>query len=357
MRTVLLQLSLFSCLAASFGAQSSQPVTEITTTTPTTPQMLHQWLTSGDPRLIAWAAYFTEATHDQQMLPEIEYLLEHWPAPAIRNHEKSQREQRMAALALLDALIRAGEPVPVRTIEAVAASFPDQAILLAHALPLEDVRQLFHVWMRREDGGWSDQRMALAAAMMLAAKPDPAFVAQIVNEAQEEMAITVIFQGAAKEGLGRGGSMSCGDSLGRPDSTGWPVIYTYDLDQNQSQGTELLHLGEDTIQYFRHQVNGGWGSCGGLSLTPWMRHHILAYMLDIPPEKMPWSTSETRLIVWEGKAAYEQQLGHILEGERTKLQQTVLELRQRGLLLNNEYAMPRLSVTIQCSVDPCPVFQ
>ena len=44
----------------------------------------------------------------------------------------------------------------------------------------------------------------------------------------------------------------------------------------------------------------------------------------------------------------------VTEAERLKLSATVQSLRDRGLL-TNDVAMPRLVVTIECDMTPCPL--
>jgi hypothetical protein len=62
-------------------------------------------------------------------------------------------------------------------------------------------------------------------------------------------------------------------------------------------------------------------------------------------------------IVWSDKAAYQRQLGQITEAQREKLHATVDALRQRGLLSESEAetVAPRLIVTVQCEMRPCPL--
>jgi hypothetical protein len=59
--------------------------------------------------------------------------------------------------------------------------------------------------------------------------------------------------------------------------------------------------------------------------------------------------------VWTNKAAYEGQLGKIIESERHKLNSSVESLRNRGFLREGEVAMPRLALAIECDITPCPL--
>ncbi|MGD0009131.1 MAG: hypothetical protein ABSE93_11385 [Terriglobia bacterium] len=60
-------------LAAALSAQ--EPL--ITPETPIDSGTLHQWLYSGDPRLIAWAADFARRRHDAKILAEMPEFLVH----------------------------------------------------------------------------------------------------------------------------------------------------------------------------------------------------------------------------------------------------------------------------------------
>ena len=61
-------------------------------------------------------------------------------------------------------------------------------------------------------------------------------------------------------------------------------------------------------------------------------------------------------LVWKDRASFEQQLGALVEAHREQLRATVVTLEQRGLLTEGFAGnIPRLVVTIQCDVEPCPL--
>ena len=64
-------------LAGAVQAQQSP----ITTETAVNYEILNQWLHSGDPRLIAWAADFARRTHDAKIVAEMPELLAHCVIP------------------------------------------------------------------------------------------------------------------------------------------------------------------------------------------------------------------------------------------------------------------------------------
>jgi hypothetical protein len=85
-------LPLVVAMAGTVFAQ--QPV--ITPETPVNSTILQQWLHSGDPRLVAWAADFARRTHDSEVVQQMPALLEHWttlrsPAPMNLKRRSSAR--------------------------------------------------------------------------------------------------------------------------------------------------------------------------------------------------------------------------------------------------------------------------
>ncbi len=85
--------------------------------------ILDQWLHSGDPRLIAWAADFARRTHDTKVVAEMPPLLEHWAIPQAGDGD-SQAALRRAVTAVLDTLIQENVQVPISGIAAAAELFP-----------------------------------------------------------------------------------------------------------------------------------------------------------------------------------------------------------------------------------------
>jgi hypothetical protein len=70
-------VSIFSVSSVMAGALFAQEP-RITPETSVNYGILHPWLHSSDPRLIAWAADFARRTHDAKIVAETPELLEHW---------------------------------------------------------------------------------------------------------------------------------------------------------------------------------------------------------------------------------------------------------------------------------------
>jgi hypothetical protein len=63
----------------------------ITPDTPVDSGTVYQWLSSGDPRLIAWAADFARRRHEAQILAEMtEWLVHGWSLPLAYGKEGGQ---------------------------------------------------------------------------------------------------------------------------------------------------------------------------------------------------------------------------------------------------------------------------
>jgi hypothetical protein len=349
------------CVVFVAEASAQQPV--ITPDTPVDTATLHQWLHSGDPRLIAWAADFARRKHDATILAEMPDWLEHWPMPAFPGEVTWPAMQTRAlvvrpVLAVLDALIQENVKVSLPAINAVAEAFPAQAAILISRYPLSESRYVLDQWI---DSG--EPILARIATMMFAKEPqlsttsshlELTFVAGIVADSEMEVRIAVASDSAPRPLTG---GATCGDSEGRMPERGWPVIYTYELAENNSNanGSLVVEVGEDRIATMRYKENEGWGSCYyPQRFNSYTRHELIAYWLGIKPQDMAWQPVEPFTIQWTGKAAYYQRLGEIVDSERRKLRATSAALRQRGVLTGLD-AAPKLVVTVQCDLKPCPL--
>ena len=339
----------------------------ITPETPVDTVRLDQWLHSGDPRLVAWAASFARRTHETKIVAEMPALLEHWIIPQAYGGDEFKVVQRLAVAAVLDTLIQENSQVPIPAITAVAQVFPAQAAILIARLPLSESRGTLDDWTSDATGSWSGPTLARVASMMLSKDPGRSrsfwnheqmgFVASVIAASEMELRITVS-SGSSVRGLV--GTGTCGDSIARELAPGWPQIYIYDLVENdlQARGSVVVDLDGDRLASRRFEENRPWGSCDGVEwLDPSTRHRLIAHWLGIQEKDMSWQPVEGFAIVWTDKAAYEQRLGEITEVQREKLHATVEALRHRGLLTEGEAATvaPRLIVSVQCEIEPCPL--
>lgn len=347
------------CIVLSFvtifgSLRAQQPA--ITSDTIVSTETLHQWLHSGDPRLVAWAADIARRTHDAKAVAEMPALIEQGVGQGYFSYGYQSNPMR-ATLAVLDTLIQENAQVPSSTIQAIANDFPAQAIILIRRLPLAESRNALGYWSNEDSGFRSARILARVAAMMLARDPEPAFVARFVTASEEVLQVSVVASGGIG---GMSSGTSCGDSLSRMPSPDWPVVYAYALAENDSHGdaSPVLDLDGDRITSRRLDESKGYGSCSGIApLNAETRHRLIAHWLGVPPDAMLWHPTENESIVWTDQAAYESQLGAIVELHRKQLFATVEALHQRGLLSDDQAASvaPRLVVTVRCLIKPCPL--
>jgi hypothetical protein len=363
MKRVFLAIVTVIAMPAALAAQELG----ITPQMPVNSEILHQWLHSGDPQRIAWAADFAQKTHDTKTLSEMPALLEHWAIPQGQNLDQSQSDQRTAATAVLDALIQQNVETPLPVIRAIADQFPDQAAILISRIPLKESNDTLNVWTYEATGTWGVRMLARVATMMLAKQGAPGtgpaspsfrqLVLSVVSASEEELRATI----RSSEGVGSGyGTGACGDSFGSPPRVGWPIVFSYGLVENEDRPAApvVVELDGDRIQFERVATNSGWGTCSYVGrLDPVTRHKLLAYWLGVKPVDMKWQPIVDKTIVWTDEAAYERQLGAIVAAERAKLHATAMALRDRNLLTDDDLriATPRLVVNIRCEIDPCPV--
>jgi hypothetical protein len=375
MKNILLVPLLSLFVAAILTAQAPQQTTpsvdipyssEIHVDAPT----LHQWLHSGNPRMIAWAADFARCNHEKTIVAEMPEALEQMVIPAEWQANQTESADQRAVLAVLDALIQEKADVPLTLINRISSALPAQAAILLAQKPLTESRELLESWTLGERVSFSNQSLARIATMLLAKDPLSSqvlaenwqkigLVASVVDASEEELYI-VVRADVPNSGYGNGGG-TCGDSLSKPLTPGWPVVYAYRLGEANQQprmGSILVDMDGDKIYYDRSSENGGWGSCSGQEVQPLnaaTRHRLLAYWLGVPEKEMTWKAHEVATILWTTQSEYENELGRVVNEHRRNLEATVKALVQKGLLKEEEQATPKLVVKFKCIIKPCPL--
>ena len=314
----------------------------ITAGTKATPDEIRQWLESGDPRLIAWGAYFAGQEKVNSALAPMLELVDDWQSPA--NPGDAANEQRDAIAAVLDALIRRNVSVPPESLLAIDDSFPAEAAILASRLPIGDATPLLEAWYAQREGG-KQPKLARLAAMMLAKSPPPGFASSVLAETEDHVQITVVDPGTGFGG-GVGGSFMVGGGI--PHRPGWPFIYRYAIEENRQEAGHppFIESGGDRITYQR-TLEGSPG-LSIRSLDDETRQHLLLEMLGGNRTALEWATQQQISLEWEGPANFLVDLRNIVDEEESKLHSTVEEFADRGLLSPDEAARvrPRLSVHV-----------
>ena len=359
----MLRRCLLPIVLAIASSHAQTPV--ITADTPVNTAMLQGWLRSGDPRLVAWAATFAMRTHDLAAVDQMPAVLDTWMLPSITARGEDNAAHRRAAMAMLDALIQSDVKVPAETIDTIAETLPDQALILLTHLPLSMSQQLLVRWSGDYRPGRSGHTLARVATMLLAKSLANAsvgaqsLVAHVLTAAEEDLDIRLRNAPGVMLGLGRGIG-DCGGSMGKPPAAGWPEVYAYGLNESltRDSNSTVVELDGDRVYWVRYKENGGMGVCGGVEpLDPITRHRLLAYWMGVSPNDMQWQPQEMEVIVWSDASAYQRDLGGLVDTERARLRETVQALRQKGWLTGAEAAavMPGLRVTVTCEMTPCPV--
>ena len=326
---------------------------DITLDTKATPDQIQNWLLASDPRLVAWGAHFAREHNDPAALALLSPLLARWTPPQ-DTQDQASRAQIPAMTAILDALIQTGRTLPPETLAVIAPTFPTQAAILAARLPLAETTPLLLTWYGQRTG--KDQnRLARIAAMLLAHAPPPGFAATVFAESEETLFLSVISTGASS-GIGYG-TAGCGDSLGGGIPAGWPPIFIYSLeeDSQQDSATLLVEVAGNRISSFRHEMHGGWGSCRGVDpLSADNRHHLLAKMLGIEDDQMPWKTYTSLTLEWQSNDQYVREATHAIASEEANLHATAQALEAGHLLTADEASSirPKLSVQVEDARQP-----
>ncbi|MGB6729297.1 MAG: hypothetical protein WBE74_25605 [Terracidiphilus sp.] len=349
--------TILASLCACAGILSSQ-APQITPDTHVDVPTLKQWLHGSEPRLVAWAADFARRNSDKRLIDDIPAVIETVSIPSPR---EAPSEQELVIDALLDALIEQDVRVPASAIARIANTYPAQALILISRLPTQEAESTLTDWTYYDIGAWEQRRLARVAAMMLAQRPKPEFVARIAAAAGQQLTVHIA---STDSGYG-GGSGTCGDyGAGRP-RPGWPLVYNYDLVENDRQemplrsGSRLvIDLAGDRIVARRFEENQHPGSCYGVDpLNEVTRHRLFAYWLGVKPAEMSWQPRSEVAIVWADQAGYERKLGAMIGEQRNKMQEAIRGLQDRGLLTEEQAdsISPKISVSIRCDISPCPL--
>jgi hypothetical protein len=338
---MILAASAFLALAWPGTAQNG----EITTRTKPSSTQIRSWLASDDPRLVAWGAYFARETADDSAIVPMQQLVEQWKAPENASEPEAQA-QSDAMAEVLDAIIQRNKSVSSEGLEAIAELFPTQAEILAARLPIDEATPLLEKWYEKR-GDSKNPTLARIAAMLLTKAPPAGFAASVLSEAEEQYFISVVDPGA---GVGFGGSSCCGSALARAHP-GWPPLFQYRLTEGDGKPNAplVVEAGGDRVTYERGDAGKGFGSCGGVrGLDDETRHALLAEMLGIEKDAMPWKPWKRDSFEWEGQSVFMSELREIVDGEEARLQSTVDDLYAEGLLTFEEAgsARPKLVVRI-----------
>jgi hypothetical protein len=306
-------------------------------------------LNSGDPRLVAWGAYFARENADTESVIPMLRLVESWTPPDDAKIAFGH-SQIDAMREVLDALIQRNEQVSPAGLNAIASTFPNQSVILASRLPLTEATPLLLAWYKKRDSR-DYSAIPRIAAMMLSKAPPPGFAASVLAESEVNLEVTVEYLSSTGLGHGYGSSSDCGDGMGIGPAYGWPPLFGYEMEENAhlNHDPAIVEAGGDRITFHRFALSGNYGSCTYPSqLNAVTRHRLLAEMLGVPEKKIAWQAQESSTIFWKSQKQYTSELESLIASEEAKLRVTAKALYSRGFLTKEESdsARPKLSITI-----------
>ena len=307
---------------------------------------------------------------DDTYMPLLGKMVERWD-PAQR-HVVENEDTYDAMTVILDVLIQRNQVVSPAGIMAIADAFPDQALILVTRLPTDDAEPILLSWYQagaraRNKSSPQDfgiqQMKARVAAMILSATRPAEIAASLVADSEERLAVSVPSSGA--EGIDRC-LMQCEPKPAcAPETTdeprmGWPPIHRYVIEEDapwpEDAAPLLVEAGGNRITYRRVPAEVGLDACYFPEpLGPLTRHRLLAEMLQVSDESMPWSAQMNLTLPWMDDREFLLRLTDQIHSGETRLRATVSALFQKGFLTKSQMAATRPRFTVLIFDDRQPV--
>jgi hypothetical protein len=309
------------------------------------------WLSSDNPRLVAWGAYNVLLTRNRHFTPQLLLLASQWQpifseSDDVRNKPPSQeqRDQRDAMAAVVDALVQMGVPVPADTLRALAPDFGNAVAILLSRMPPDESEPLaldfYHTTSHHEYG------LQYTSAALLALRPPAGFAADLLKSITVHVNVYVYLPGEDHGGHGFAGDCFREESVARKD---WPRAIHYQLSKETKDGAAPIVRGIDPV-YATREPGATYiaDSCPELYLGPYDRQRLIAGMLGIDPESMPWHTDSETTIEFISREQFDLELHRFIDEQEKKYQTTAAELADRGFInpLEAEQTTPKLTLAI-----------
>jgi hypothetical protein len=315
---------------------------------------IESWLLSGNPRLVAWGAHDTRMAHDRYLAPDLLSLASRWQPLAPQaiddsNHtelSQQQMDERDAMAAVLDALIQMKVPVPADTLRNLAPDFGNDVAVLLSRMPPEEAESVsFDFYRSPPEHGRGIQYVSAA---LLALHPVPGFAADLLANLSVHATIFVVAPDTGAIGSGHCDG-ACGPSsdLSRE---GWPLIGQYALSKQKTDGAFLLVAGVDPIYATRRESAHYLGEgCGmGVYLGSGERLRLIAEMLGLTPEEIPWQTEVSKSVEFQSVEQFNHAVLDFVEEQQQKYRATVTAMAAHGLLTSSEaeQSLPKLELEL-----------
>jgi hypothetical protein len=311
---------------------------------------IENWLLSDDPRLVAWGAHEILASGNQSLTTDLLSLAVAWEPLSRKDADGNETElstvqlnKRYAMAAVLDALIQMDVPVPAETLRTLAPDFPNAVAILLSRTNQEDAAPLaLDFYHSPPPSGYGLQ---LVSAAMLAQHPPPGFAADLLAGIEVGANVFIVLPDSPPFGFGSAGCFSCLMHQTLPRGT-WPPLGNYSLFTESGERSLLLVSGTDSIYAARKESDTYREPCGEPSLGPDQRRRLIAQMLDVSADAIPWETRLSTTIVFQSDQQFRQDLLQFIGEVERKFQTTAVALEDRGFMTSAEVekSAPKLEI-------------
>jgi hypothetical protein len=340
------------CLAATLVARASAQTPSGTNSLPSE-ATLESWLSSEDPRLMAWGAHDVLVARDPSLITHLVILASRWQPLSLQDSDteyyssQKRRDQRDAMAAVLDTLIQMNVALPTDTLRNLAPDFGNDTAIFLSRMPEEESAALsFDFYRSPPDHAVSLQYVSAA---LLALHPPAGFAADLLSSISVQANVLVVLPGAERLGSGIGGSCAGGDESPREN---WPMTGQYRLTKQKSDAASLVVAGIDPVYAIRsestHYLQESCSVSMGMYLSPEERLRLIAEMLGVPREEIQWNTIAYTTIEFQSLEQFERDLLAFVEVEQAKHRATAAALVNRNLLslAEAEQSLPELKLEI-----------
>ena len=330
------------CMFA-IALQAQVPVEPSTFTGYPSDTLIQQWITSDDPRLVAWSAHFILQDARTSLVPQIESTIETWDQQRYISPISWSAGRQRATVAMLDTEIQLHSTLPADVLDPLDGSLDVQRLILLTRLPQKDAVQSWkRLYQPHRPQAAVDTRVA---AQMLAQNPPSDFTHQLLSTISVTASIVVSDPGAVG-GFGAGGSSCCGAGMS-PNRSDWPEVGSYLLSDPIKPGSppapdQTILIPDPDPIYITRQVNHDYYahpySCGGglAPLNDSIRSHLVGTLLGGSPiAPFPEHPVEVP-IIFRDREAYRSEVQALVDSQQENFSRVTSELTARGLITEQE---------------------
>jgi hypothetical protein len=346
--TGILRVLAFGSLALTLSAYAQGQSNSTAHTLPSE-ATIENWLMSDDPQLVAWGAHDVLVSRNEALTPDLLNLATEWQPLTQKSAADGtatplsveQVNKRDAVAAILDALIQMNVPLSGEVLRALAPDFPNAVAVLLSRLPQEEAEALaldfYHAPPQHGYG------LQYVSAAMLALHPPGGFAADLLAGVKVRANVFITLPSSGGEFGGGSCSGACGVQSKVP-RTDWPLIGQYSL--SKSDRSMLLVGGIDPVYASRYESDSYRDACGGPSLNPDSRRRLIAEMLDVSADAIPWETRLSATIVFNSDDQFSHDFLHFIAEQEQKYRRTATALGDLGLMtsVQVEQSAPKLEI-------------